>query len=366
MGFWRRLFGGEADQPKHGRGGGSSAGRPKLPRARRVKGGRRRPLPEQPNLDLLTKLGLPPIRDGDHLAEVLQLPPGKLQWLTFPWDKQPVHYVERQIPKRSGGVRLIQAPKPLLRWVQRWILENMLERLTTAEPAHGFVKGRSIVTNAAGHAGKTVVVSADLEDFFPSVSIATVQGLFLWMGYSGPVARSLSLLCTSRCGKGRRTLPQGAPTSPALTNLVCWKLDRRLEGLARKFGATYTRYADDLTFSGDKELKNGLKRFLPTMRRVVADEGFRLNNRKFRFARKGRRQVVTGLVVNVRPNVPRETVRRLRATLHNCRVHGVESQNRLDDPLFLERLRGQVAFVSQINATQGARLKAALDQIPTA
>ena len=363
MGLWRRLFGDGGPKRSAWPGQGGSACRPSLPRARRTKAGRRRPLPEQRNLEQLGRLGLPDIRDSAHLAELLQIPPGKLEWLAFPWDKQTVHYVKRQIPKRSGGMRVIHAPKPLLRRAQRWILENVLERIRPAEVVHGFVKGRSIATNAAQHVAKTVVLSADLEDFFPSVSIATVQGLFLWMGYSGPVARSLALLCTCRCGRGRRTLPQGAPTSPAITNLVCWSLDRRLEGLARKFEATYTRYADDLTFSGDKELKNGLKRFLPLLLRVVKEEGFRANRRKLRFARQGRQQVVTGLVVNARPGVCRETRRRLRAILHNCRTRGVDSQNTGCDPLFLDRLRGRIAFVSQINPAHGAQLRAAWDQI---
>ncbi len=300
----------------------------------------------------------------DELASRLDLTRGRLNWLCSPYrDKARSHYVEREIPKRSGGVRRIHAPKRITRWAQDWILANILERIPPSDAAHGFVKGRSIVTNATRHAGKTIVVSADIEGFFPSVSLATVRGIFQWMGYPEDVARALGVLCTCQTGS-RRVLPQGAPTSPALTNLICWKLDRRLDGLARKFGATYTRYADDLTFSGDQEFKNGLKRFLPLLWRIVKDEGFRLNKAKMRFSRKGQRQTVTGLVVNQRPNVPRARVRRLRAILHNCRVHGLESQNRTGDPLFLDRLRGEVAFVSQVNPTQGERLRATLDQIP--
>jgi RNA-directed DNA polymerase len=314
----------------------------------------------------LARYGLPEIRTVDELAARLELTRGRLNWLASPYrDKARTHYVEREIPKRSGGVRRIHAPKRVTRWVQRWILENILQRIPPSDAAHGFVKGRSIVSNASCHAGKAVVLSADIEGFFPSVSLATVRGIFQWMGYPEDVARTLGVLCTCLVGS-RRILPQGAPTSPALANLTCWTLDRRLEGLARKFGAAYTRYADDLTFSGDKEFKNGLKRFLPLLGRIVKDEGFRLNKAKTRFSRKGNRQVVTGLVVNQRPNVPRARVRRLRAILHNCRVHGLESQNRAGDPLFLERLRGEVAFVSQVNPTQGAKLRAELEQIAAA
>lgn len=310
--------------------------------------------------------GLPGIWTVDELANCLELTRGRLNWLASPYrDKACSHYVERRVPKRSGGVRRIHAPKRMTRWVQRWILKNILERIAASDAAHGFVRGRSIVTNASCHAGKTIVLSADIEDFFPSVSLATVRGVFQWMGYPQDVAQTLARLCTCQAGS-RRILPQGAPTSPALTNLICWTLDRRLEGLARKFEATYTRYADDLTFSGDKELKNGLKRFLPLLRRIVADEGFGLNKAKTRFSRKGHRQVVTGLVVNQRPNVPREQIRRLRAILHNCALHGLESQNRANDPLFLERLRGQVGFVRHVSPAQGAKLQAVLEQIAAA
>ena len=357
MAFFRNLFRRLLPPPP---GGGSSASIP-------VRKGRTRDWAgawETGNPSQVAALGLPEIRDLNHLAQLVNLAPGKLKWLAGRFDRADLHYVERRIPKRSGGERLLHCPKPLARRAQQWILQNVLQKVRPADAAHGFVRGRSIVTNATPHCRRTVVVSADLVDFFPTISVASVQGVFLWMGYAGEVARTLARLCTCRrTARAHRILPQGAPTSPAITNLVCWSLDRRAEGLARKFGATYTRYADDLTFSGDKELKNGLKRFLPLLMRIVRDEGFRVNRRKLRFARKGRRQVVTGLVVNARPSVSRETRRRLRAILHNCRAHGLDSQNAQNDPLFLDRLRGQVAFVSQINPDHGAKLKAALEDI---
>ncbi len=359
--FLRRLLG--VGQDSGWQRAWAAGARPALPPRRKCPG-------KQPSYPLLgdparlARYGLPQIRNIDELADHLELRRGRLNWLaSLHGDKARSHYIEHEIPKRSGGVRLIHAPKPITRWVQRWILSNILQRIPPSDAAHGFVKGRSILTNAAPHAGKSIVLSADIQDFFPSVSLATVAGIFGWMGYPQEVARTLGILSTCLVGR-RRVLPQGAPSSPALTNLICWKLDRRLEGLARKFGATYTRYADDLTFSGDREFKNGLKRFLPLLWRIVKDEGFRLNKAKTRFSRKGQRQTVTGLVVNQRPNVCRQRVRRLRAILHNCRVHGVESQNRASDPLFLGRLRGEVAFVSQVNPVQGAKLRAVLDQIP--
>ena len=320
--------------------------------------------PESGDPARVAALGLPSIPDVTALPELLQLAPERLGWLASSMVRPATHYTIWTIPKRSGGTRKLHAPKPITAWVQRWILQNILERLPVSAAAHGFVKGRSIVTNAACHVGRELVVSIDLQEFFPSVSSGTVKGLFQWMGYSEEVAGVLARLCTAP-GARWRVLPQGAPSSPAITNLICWKLDRRLEGLARKFEASYTRYADDLTFSGSRELKNGMKRFLPLIQAIIADEGFRINKRKVRFARKGRRQTVTGLVVNERLNVPRAEVRRLRAILHNCARDGVLAQNREGDPLFLERLRGQIAYVSMVNPAQGARLKAAFNRIVT-
>ena len=357
--FLRKLFG----QPDVvGVQPGPSPTYSSLPRLRCTPAGRRGRWPESGDPAKVAALGLPSIPDIPALCALLELGQPRLRWLASVEASGDTHYTVRTIPKRSGGTRILHCPKPITRWVQRWILDNILARLPVSDAAHGFVKGRSIVTNAAPHAGRELVVSVDLQDFFPSVSSATVKGLFAWMGYSEEVAGTLARLCTAP-GARRRILPQGSPSSPALTNLICWKLDRRLAGLAAKYDAAYTRYADDLTFSGARELKNGMKRFYPRLQNIIIDEGFRTNKRKFRFARKGGRQTVTGLVVNERPSVPRPKVRRLRAILHNCARDGVASQNRDGDPLFLERLRGEIAFVSMVNPAQGARLKAAFDRI---
>jgi retron-type reverse transcriptase len=231
--------------------------------------------------------------------------------------------------------------------------------------AHGFVRGRSILSNARPHVGQAVVVNLDLEGFFPSISFATVDGLFEWMGYSKDVAWHLAMLCTchSTDQAYRRALPQGAPTSPGLANAVCWKLDRRLSALAKRFGCAYTRYADDLTFSGDAGFAASLRRYLPLVGRICAEEGFRLNARKTRFMRRAYRQTVTGLVVNDQPNVNRTEVRRLRAIFHNCRTHGAQSQNSSSDPLFHQRLSGMIAHVRMVNPQQGARLQQQFDAV---
>lgn len=317
--------------------------------------------------ELLARHGLPRLATVDDLAAALGVTVGKLKWLTWPvatgrWGRLgggPDHYVRRELPKRSGGKRLLRVPKPETRRTQDWILREILSRVPVNPCAHGFRPGRSILTNARQHAGKELVVNLDLEDFFPRISFATVDGVFECLGYPQEVAWCLAMLCTCRYGRRwRRALPQGAPTSPALANLVCWKLDRRLTGLAGKFGAAYTRYADDLTFSGDGDFIRGLERFLPLLGRICAEEGMRLNAAKTRFMRRCHRQEVTGLVVNDRPGLTRRERRVLRAILHNCRTRGAVSQNHTGDPLFRQRLRGRIALVRMVHPQQAERLEA--------
>ena len=195
----------------------------------------------------------------------------------------------------------------------------MLSKIPLEAEAHGFVKNRSTVTNAAPHVGQGVVLNVDLKDFFPTVTFRRVRGLFQSLGYSPAVATVLGLLCTEAPRRkvafdgaewwvavGERCLPQGAPTSPILANAISRKLDRRLRGRLAKKGWTYTRYADDLSFS-KKTFPRGELGFLhASIRHVVQDEGFALNPKKGRAQGRGGRQDVTGIVVNVKPGVPRE------------------------------------------------------------
>jgi retron-type reverse transcriptase len=238
-----------------------------------------------------------------------------------------------------------------------------------APPAHGFARGRSIRTNAGPHAHQAIVVKLDLEDFFPSITYRRVRGLFQAIGYGDVVAICLAKLCTVRpaekvvrfLGNIRHPmLPQGAPTSPAIANLVCRRLDARLSGLARAFGAAYTRYADDVTFSGDESLEKSLRRFLPLLYGIIRDENFRVNRKKTHFARRGARQGVTGLVVNDGPSVPRRYRRQLRAILHNARKTGLEAQNRAGHPAFAAHLRGRIEFVRTTHPELADKLLAEL------
>lgn len=325
-----------------------------------------------PDTAELTRRGLPSLTSGADLAMMMGVPLGSLRWLCFHRRGAAlVHYHRFGIPKKSGGTRSISAPKPRLASAQQWVLHNVLERLDVSPQAHGFVRHRSILTNATPHAQRAVVANFDLKDFFPSITFRRVKGLFRKLGYNEHVATILALLCTEPprarvevdgrvvyLALGDRVLPQGACTSPAITNALCKRLDARLAALAARHGFTYTRYADDLTFSGDDETRVG--RLRRSVVSVVASEGFTENTAKTKVMRRGARQEVTGLTVNERPTMPRDELRLLRATLHNAAKHGLESQNRAQHPAFAQHLAGRVEFACWADPTRAERLRAAL------
>lgn len=225
----------------------------------------------------------------------------------------PVAYRRFQIPKRAGGVRTIHAPEDPLKQHQRRVLGRILARLPVHSAATGFQQRHSIVTNAAHHTGKAIILQLDIQDYFPSTTAKRIRSYFQDIGWNNEAAKLLTLWCTQDGG-----LPQGAPTSPRLSNLVNYRLDARMAGLAAKFGAAYTRYADDLTFSFASDDQKAMRRLLFSARMILNDFGYRPHHkRKCHIRRKHQRQIVTGLVVNDRPTLPRETRRWLRAVEHH-------------------------------------------------
>jgi len=242
----------------------------------------------------------------DELARRLGMSPPELASIQ-------AAYRQFTIPKRSGGHRRILAPQKELKSAQRRILRRLLALLVSHPAATGFERGRSIVTNASRHLGRAVVVRMDLRDFFESTSARRVRRFFRRIGWNRPAARRLGELCTHR-----GALPQGAPTSPRLANLVNYRLDTRLNNLAAAFGATYTRYADDLVFSFDVDKRTQTKRLINLVKLIVREEGYRMHTRrKLHIRRRHQQQRVTGLVVNDRVNLPRRTRRWLRAVEHH-------------------------------------------------
>lgn len=329
--------------------------------------------------------GLPELATAADVAKALGFSISRLRWLVFHRTVDTgTHYHRWHVPKRSGGMRLISAPKPQLKAAQHWISRNITEHLPVHGAAHGFVPGRSTVTNATVHAGASVIIKLDLKDFYPTITLTRVKGLLRKAGYGEQVASVLALLCTESprevielrgkphyVATGPRSLPQGAPTSPSITNALCMRLDRRMQGLATKLGFRYTRYADDLTFSWpaaatatadtDASTDAPIGKLLHRVRSIVTAEGFSVHPKKTRIMRQGRRQKVTGLVVNrtdassdapvVPARVPRKLRRQLRAALHNL-SKGKTSPDSLD------RLHGFAAYVHMTDATQGKALLA--------
>ena len=311
---------------------------------------------------------LPKIADAKALADQLGMSVSKLRWLVFHRDVDSgTHYQRWYVPKRDGSMRLISAPKPLLKGAQRWIARHVTERLPVHGAAHGFLAGRSTVTNAKAHAGARVVIKFDIKDFYPTITTPRVKGLLRKAGFGEQVATIIAMLCTEAprdeltidgkthyVATGPRSLPQGAPTSPSITNALCLRLDARLAGLAAKLGFAYTRYADDMTFSlhGEGDAPIGKLKF--AVRRIVGEEGFTVHPAKTRIMRSGRRQKVTGLVVNPTTGgptvrVPRKVRRQLRAAVHN-RTKGK------DGPESLAHLAGMAAYIHMTDPKLGRAL----------
>ena len=332
---------------------------------------------------------VPEIATPGALADRLGVTPGHLDWLadvrslerTAP-DERLRHYRYAWRAREGGPFRVLEQPKPRLKAIQRRVLGEILEPIAVHDAAHGFRRGHSARTHAAAHTGQRVVLRLDLADFFAWVSAARIYGVYRLAGYPEAVAHALTGLTTNavpvdewaavprpaehwaitahhRLGRHLTGphLPQGAPTSPALANLCAYGLDRRLAALAAASGARYTRYADDLAFSGGRET---LRRSPALRRRVAAiarEEGFRVNERKSQLMTDAGRQRLAGVVVNQRPNVSRGEYDALKAILHNAALRGPEAENRAGHPDFRAHLLGRIAWVAHLNPGREAKLR---------
>lgn len=288
----------------------------------------------------LVERGLPVIYDQYHLSRLVGYGTAYLFGVSNSPDK---FYRTYQIPKVSQGVRTITEPLPSLKEIQRWILDNILGEILIHPFAKGFVRRRSIRDNARFHQRQPLVLTVDIENFFGNITSAQVRKIFLKLGYTRRVAVLLTQLCTLR-----GSLPQGAPTSPALSNIASAIIDKRLAGYARSLGIRYTRYADDLSFSGLFDAGN----LIAFVRNVVQDSGFSLNESKTRLMRRHQRQETTGVVVNNKMQVPREVRRKIRQECWYIEQFGLEShlqRIRNTRSNYLRHLLGIVGYVLFIN-----------------
>lgn len=275
-------------------------------------------------------------------------------------------YNDLTIPKNNGGKRLLESPSRELMRIQRSLNKGLQAYYALIRPpgSHGFVrktnlKTCSIVTNAFPHIGKSYVMNIDLKDFFTTIRASRVRDLFRskCFGFDEQLSTALALLVTYR-----GHLPQGAPTSPVISNLICFSLDERLERWANARAANYTRYADDLTFSSDQSFG---EEALHELRSIIVQEGFVVNERKVRLKGKGRKKTVTGLVVNEKVNVDRKVIRNVRAMIHDIRMNGLQQASRnhfgpsvpdslLAREVFLHKIRGTVRFIGQVRGKDDA------------
>lgn len=286
----------------------------------------------------LVKSAVPVIFDFEHLCKLL----GRTRKFTANATSAPEHFYRTfSIPKKSGGTRTINAPHASLKECQRWINDEILSRPSLNSAAVGYVEGRSILDHANQHSkpGNSLFI-ADLEKFFPSITKGRVIGLFKSFGYNNGVAVTLAnLCCLDDC------LPQGSPASPAISNLICRRLDSRLVGIAAKFGLNYSRYADDLCISGSR---------IPTaaitmVRQAIADSDFKINDEKTRIvSSSSTSKVITGLNVNTgRPKLPKSSRREIQHTMHFIEKFGYLShcsKLKIRDSNYLSKLRGRLEF----------------------
>jgi hypothetical protein len=328
------------------------------------------------------KNGLPAWETATELAAAMDISISTLRWLTFHREVDSgTHYHSWKVPKRSGGERTITAPLPQLKELQRWALRNYFEKLPVHGAAHGFLTARSVLTNALAHTNADVVVKLDVKDFFPTVTWKRVKGLLRKAGVTEQVATLLALLCTEaprqliefrgktlHVATGPRALPQGAPTSPAITNALCLRLDQRLSALASDLGFVYTRYADDLTFSFRKtpeRKRPALGILVEKTKDILKSEGFTLHAKKTQVLRRGAAQRVTGLTINaagpqVAPaRVSRDVIRRLRAAIHN-RQKGKPAR----EGESLAHLQGMAAWIFMSDPKKGSQFLEQISALP--
>lgn len=264
-------------------------------------------------------------------------------------------YHSFDIPKRNGDKRLITAPTKDLKRVQRNILNNLLHQFKSHKNCYGFVKNKSIFLNANKHKNEEVIFNTDIRNFFNTITSKRVQRLLETLGFPKDTAYIITELCTFN-----RHLPQGAPTSPQISNLICYTLDKRLTGLANKMNIEYSRYADDITFSGSKIQRS----IVNLIDKIIRKEGFKLSRDKTRFLTKANRQVVTGLIVNEKKlSIGRKKYHVLKSIIYNCKTKSILSQNKHNHPNFKKYLLGKIAVFKKIDIWKWYKLKQQIDSL---
>ena len=322
---------------------------------------------------------LPQFNNPEALATWLHLDLAQLTWFAGLWrtttqaDQTHLqHYRYQQRKKHStSALRLIEAPKAILKRIQQQIYKHILMPIPCHENTHGFRHKHDVISYTQPHANKQLLIKMDLQDFFPSIHIGRVIGLFQLLGYPYAIARILAGLCThqtpgyiSNSPLYRQShLPQGAPTSPALSNLIAFNLDCRLSALSKKFHFEYSRYADDLLFSTNQISRKQQHHFIYWVEAIIHNEGFQLQQRKTRIRSQAQAQTACGIIVNQHINIPRREFDNFKALLYNCTRYGSASQNHNKHPDFKAHIQGRLAWFERINPEKSRKLRALFEKI---
>lgn len=332
--------------------------------------------------DGLDSKGLPVIFDQQHLSYLLCMEHRNLRQLV---KSASSYYKYFAIKKRRGGLRRIMSPYSELRDVQTWIKENILDKIELPNCVKAFVKGRNIMENAKMHEGRKYILKVDITNFFESIGVRQVYVAFRKMGYDRSVAAWLANLCTAKIEdykyeqledqeeiqklfndlyhKSEPFLVQGAPTSPGLANIICNRMDKRMMGLANKHGFSYSRYADDMTFSADK--KDRLPK-VSMIRKIVETEGFHLNEEKIELLHEGNRQIVTGLLVDNHVRVPGRYKKDIKRHIHFCLKYGGREHFHRIAPgkaFGKEWLAGRIRYIHSVEPETAKKLWAEFERI---
>ena len=320
---------------------------------------------KETDIQKLKENQMPVIETDKELAEFLQVEYNTLRYLVYHRDVITFdNYYRFDIPKKNGKLRHIAAPKTQLKAAQKQILEQILQKVEVSDLSHGFIKSRSVLTGAkVHHTNPDLLINIDLENFFPTITFERVRGLYQSFGYSGYIASLLAMICTY-CErmpleiKGEikyiktsdRILPQGSPASPMITNIICKKLDKRINGLCKKLGITYTRYADDMSFSYMGNTNNlAIGSFLNSIHKIIEEEGFHMQKEKTHILRKNNRQYITGIVINNEEiGVPKKWVKILKASIHNAQK--LKDSGGSVSSKTIHEISGKIAWLKSVNA----------------
>ena len=304
----------------------------------------------------LLENNMPVIYNLEHLSLLIGIEKKLLASIIF-YDKEHL-YKTIKIPKKTKGYRQLDVPMSTLKYIQKWILKNILNEIPSSQYVTGFEKDMSIVENAKRHLNKQCIINIDLKDFFPSVTKKMVYNIFYNLGYNKELAYIFTTLCIYK-----QCIPQGAPTSPKLANLCCKNLDKRIGALCKKYNAIYSRYADDITISGEKYIKN----ILTPVKLIIEDESFHLNHNKTRILYKGQRQEVTGLNLNTgKVTVPQSYKKELQKEIYYCKKYGVSNHLthiKCNKAFYKEHLYGKAYYINMVEPIKAKKILAQLDEI---